>query len=155
MSKLIKLYNLKRYIIVCSLYLNSVQFSHSVVSDSLRTHGLQHARLPCPSPTPRDYSNHVHRVSDAIQPSHPLLSPSPPAPSPSQHQGLFQWVNSMSAAWRTWAEISFLSRGIFEWFCLFEDPGILNSQLCGFLRKTKVCSSPRTFYIQITFLFSE
>ena len=37
---------------------------------------------------------HVHRVSDAIQPSHPLLSPSPPAPSPSQHQGLFQWVSS-------------------------------------------------------------
>ena len=37
---------------------------------------------------------HVHRVGDAIQPSHPLLSPSPPAPSPSQHQGLFQWVNS-------------------------------------------------------------
>ena len=33
---------------------------------------------------------HVHRVSDAIQPSHPLLSPSPPAPNPSQHQGLFQ-----------------------------------------------------------------
>ena len=37
---------------------------------------------------------HVHRVSDAIQLSHPLLSPSPPAPNPSQHQGLFQWVNS-------------------------------------------------------------
>jgi len=36
----------------------------------------------------------VHRVGDSIQPSHPLLSPSPPAPSPSQHQGLFQWVNS-------------------------------------------------------------
>ena len=35
---------------------------------------------------------HVHRVSDAIQPSHPLSSPSP-APSPSQHQSLFQWVN--------------------------------------------------------------
>ena len=33
---------------------------------------------------------HVHRVSDAIQPSHPLSSPSPPAPNPSQHQGLFQ-----------------------------------------------------------------
>ena len=33
---------------------------------------------------------HVHRVSDAIQPSHPLLSPSPSAPNPSQHQGLFQ-----------------------------------------------------------------
>ena len=37
---------------------------------------------------------HVHRVSDAIQPSHPLSSPSPPAPNTSQHQGLFQWVNS-------------------------------------------------------------
>ena len=33
---------------------------------------------------------HLHRVSDAIQPSHPLSSPSPPAPNPSQHQGLFQ-----------------------------------------------------------------
>jgi len=37
---------------------------------------------------------HVHRVGDAIQPSHPLLSPSPPALNPSQHQSLFQWVNS-------------------------------------------------------------
>ena len=37
---------------------------------------------------------HVHGVSDAIQPSHPLSSPSPPAPNPSQHQSLFQWVNS-------------------------------------------------------------
>ena len=33
---------------------------------------------------------HVHQVGDAIQPSHPLSSPSPPAPNPSQHQGLFQ-----------------------------------------------------------------
>ena len=37
---------------------------------------------------------HVHWVSDAIQPSHPLSAPSPPAPNPSQHQSLFQWVNS-------------------------------------------------------------
>ena len=36
---------------------------------------------------------HIHWVSDAIQPSHPLSSPSPPAPNPSQHQSLFQWVN--------------------------------------------------------------
>ena len=36
---------------------------------------------------------HVHWVGDAIQPSHPLLSPSPPAPNPSQHQGLLQWIN--------------------------------------------------------------
>ena len=37
---------------------------------------------------------HAHRVGDVIQPSHPLSSPSPPAPNPSQHQGLFQWVSS-------------------------------------------------------------
>jgi len=37
---------------------------------------------------------HVHQVGDAIQTSHPLSSPSPPAPNPSQHQSLFQWVNS-------------------------------------------------------------
>ena len=37
--------------------ISSVQFIHSVVSDSLQPHGLQHARLPCPSPTPRAYSN--------------------------------------------------------------------------------------------------
>ena len=36
----------------------------------------------------------VHRVGDAIQPSHPLSAPSPPAPNPSLHQSLFQWVNS-------------------------------------------------------------
>ena len=38
---------------------------------------------------------HVHQVHDAIHPSHPLSSPSSPAPSPSQHQSLFQWVNSL------------------------------------------------------------
>ena len=41
----------------CMTPLSSVQFSHSVMSDSLRPHGLQHARLPCPSPTPRAWSN--------------------------------------------------------------------------------------------------
>ena len=43
---------------------------------------------------PEFTQTHVHRVSDTIQPSHPLSSPSPPAPNPSQHQSLFQWVNS-------------------------------------------------------------
>ena len=43
---------------------------------------------------PEFTQTHVHRVSDAIQPSYPLSSPSPPAPNPSQHQRLFQWVNS-------------------------------------------------------------
>ena len=43
---------------------------------------------------PEFTQTHVHQVSDAIQPSHPLLSPSPSAPNPSQHQSLFQWVSS-------------------------------------------------------------
>ena len=50
--------------------------------------------LPVHHQLPEFTQTHVHRVSDAIQPSHPLLSPSPPALNPSQHQSLFQWVNS-------------------------------------------------------------
>ena len=51
----------------------SVQFSLSVLSDALQPHGLQHTSPPCPSPTPRVYTN---SGGDAIQPSHPLSSPS-------------------------------------------------------------------------------
>ena len=51
--------------------------------------------LPVHHQLPEFTQTHVHRVSDAIQPSHPLPSPSPPAPNPSQHQSLFQWVNSL------------------------------------------------------------
>ena len=69
--------------------LGSDQISRSVVSDSLRPHESQHTRPPCPSPTPGVHSDHVHLVSDTIQPSHPLSSPSP-APNPSQHHSLFQ-----------------------------------------------------------------
>ena len=50
--------------------------------------------LPVHCQLPEFTQTYVHRVSDAIQPSHPLSSPSPPAPNPSQHQSLFQWVNS-------------------------------------------------------------
>ena len=50
--------------------------------------------LPVHHQLPEFTQTHVHRVSDAIQPSHPLSSPSPPSPNPSQHQSLFQWVNS-------------------------------------------------------------
>ena len=50
--------------------------------------------LPAHYQLPKFTQTDVHRVGDAIQPSHPLSSPSP-APNPSQHQGLFQWVNSL------------------------------------------------------------
>ena len=50
--------------------------------------------LPVLHQLPESTQTHVHQVSDAIQPSHPLLSPSPPALNLSQHQGLFRWVSS-------------------------------------------------------------
>jgi len=74
--------------------ISSVQFSCSVVSDSLRPHGLQHARPPCPPPTPGVYLNSC----PLSQWCHPTISspvvPSPSALNLSQHQGLFQWVSS-------------------------------------------------------------
>ena len=59
-----------------SPYNESVQFSRSVVSDSLWAHGLQHARLPFHHQLPELAQTHIHRVSDTIHPSHPLSSPS-------------------------------------------------------------------------------
>ena len=50
--------------------------------------------LPVHHQLPEFTQTHLHQVGDAIQPSHPLSSPSPPAPNPSQHQSLFQWINS-------------------------------------------------------------
>ena len=50
--------------------------------------------LPIHHQLPESTQTHVHWVGDAIQPSHPLSSPSPPAPNLSQHQGLFKWVSS-------------------------------------------------------------
>ena len=58
------------------------------MSDSLPLHGLEHARLSSPK-LEELAQTHVHLVGDAIQPSHPLLSPSP-AFNLSHHQGLFQ-----------------------------------------------------------------
>ena len=74
---------------------SSVQFSHPVMSNSLQPHELQHARTPCPLPILGFTQNHVHWVSDAIQPSHALSSPAPPAFNLSQHQGLFKWISSL------------------------------------------------------------
>ena len=51
--------------------------------------------LPVLHQLPESTQTHLHRVSDAIQPSHFLSSPPPPASNPSQHQGLCQWVNSL------------------------------------------------------------
>ena len=77
-------------IIFIFVNISLVQFSCSVMYNSLQPHGLQHARPPCPSPAPGACSNSCPLSCDDIQPFHPLLSSSLSAFNLSQHQGLFQ-----------------------------------------------------------------
>ena len=74
----------------------SVQFSSVAQSCQTLCNPLNRSLpgLPVHHQLPEFTQTHVHWVGDAIQPSHPLSSPSPPAPNPSQHKILFQWVNS-------------------------------------------------------------
>ena len=75
----------------CSVQFSSVAQSCPTLCDPMNCSMLG---LPVHHQLPEFTQTHVHRVGNAIQPSHPLSSPSPPAPNPSQHQSLFQWVNS-------------------------------------------------------------
>ena len=84
----------QNFLHVLSLKFPSVQFSRPVTSDSLTPHGLQQAGLPVHHQLLEFTQTYVHWVSDAIQPSHPLSSPSPSAFNLSQYQGLFRWVSS-------------------------------------------------------------
>ena len=78
--------------------------------------------LPVHHQLPEFTQTHVHRVGDAIQPSHPLSSPSPPAPNPSQHQGLFQGVNS---SYEVAKELEFqLQHQSFQWI-----PGLISFRM--------------------------
>ena len=70
-------------------------FSSSAMSNSLRPHDCSTPGFPVLHHLLEFAQTHVCWVSDAIQPSHPLSSPSPPAFNLSQHQGLFQWVGSL------------------------------------------------------------
>ena len=76
---------------LCSVQFSSVSQSCPTLCDPMNrsTPGL-----PVHHQLPEFTQTHVHRVSDATQPSHPLLSPSPPALNLSQHQGLSKWVSS-------------------------------------------------------------
>ena len=85
--------------IVITIFLksiSSVQFSSVARSyPTLQPHELHMPGLPVHHQLLEFTQTHVHWVGDAIQPSHPLSSPSPPSPNPSHHQSLFQWVNSL------------------------------------------------------------
>ena len=80
------------------VWFSSVQFSRSVVTYSLDPMDCSEPGLPVHHQLLEFIQTHVHWVSDAIQPSHPLSSPSPPAFNLSQHQGLFQSVSSLHQA---------------------------------------------------------
>ena len=99
---------------------SSVQFSHSVLSDSLRPHDMNHSipGVPVHHQLPDFTQTHVHRVGYAIQPSYPLSSPSPPAPNPSQHQGLpvSQLFISGGQSIRVSASASVLPMNTQDWY---------------------------------------
>ena len=92
-------------VIIEYVWVNTMNQARHVRSDQIRSvpqscptlcDPMNHSTpgLPIHHQLPEFTETHVHQVSDAIQPSHPPSSPSPPAPNPSQHQSLFQWVNS-------------------------------------------------------------
>ena len=94
--------------------------------------------LPVHHHLPEFTQTHVHQVRDAIQPSHPLSSPSPPAPNPSQHQSLFQCVNSSHEVAKVLSfsfsiilskEIPGLISFRMDWLDLFAVQGTLKSLL--------------------------
>ena len=115
------------------------------MSDSLRPHGLQHTRHPCPSLVLEFAQTHVHRVDDAIQPFHPLSALSPPAFSLSQHQGLFasggQSIGASASASMPSNEYLGLISFRNNWFGLLAVQGILNSLLQHHNSKASIIGS--------------
>ena len=85
--------------------------------------------LPVRHQLPEFTQTHVHRVSDAIQPSHPLSSPSPLTPNPSQHQSLFQLVGSLHQVTKYSNEYSGLISFTIVWFDFLAVQGTLKSLL--------------------------
>ena len=100
---------------------------------------------------------HVHQVSDAIQPSHPLSSPSP-APKPSQDQGLFQWVNLHMRWPKCWSssfsiipskEYPGLISFRMDWLDLPADQGTLKSLLQHHSPKASILWRSAFFTVQL------
>jgi len=92
----------------------SIQFSCLVVSNSLWPMDGSTPGLPVLHQLAEFIQTYVHRVGDAIQPSHPLSSPSPSAFGLSQHQGLIQWVSSSHQA-KVLAKVFQLQLQSFQW----------------------------------------
>ena len=126
---------------------NSVQFSRSVVSNSLQPHGLQYVRLHYLLELAQ---THVHRVDDAIQPSHPLSPLSPPAFNLSQHPGLFQWVDSLHQVAKV---LEFQLQHQLEWLDLLAVQGTLKSLLQHHSLKASILWHSAFFMVQFSHLY--
>ena len=127
--------------------------------DSLLPHGLQHTRPPCPHQPPEFTQTHVHQVDDAIQPSHPLLSPFPPAPNPSQHQSLFH--ETILCMWwpKYWGfsfsiipskEIPGLILFRMNWLDVFAGQGTLKNLLQHHSSKASILRRSAFFTVQLS-----
>ena len=133
------------------------QFSPSVVSDSLWPHESQHARPPCPSPTPGFTQTHVHWVGDAIQPSHSLPPPSPFAFSLSQHQSFpselafcIKWPKYWSFSFSPSDEYSGLISFRMDWLDLLAVQGTLKSLLQHYSSKALILQHSAFFIVQLS-----
>ena len=127
------------------------------MSDSATS--LQHTRSPCPSPTPRVYSNSCQWVSDAIQPSHPLLCPSPPTFNLSSIR-VFSNELALFIRWPKYWSFSFSispSNGYTElislrmgWLNILAVQGALNSLVQHYSLKTSVLWCSAFFIVQLS-----
>ena len=136
----------------------SVQFSHSVVSDSLWPHELQHARPPCPSPTPGVYSDSCPLSRWCHPATSSLSSPFPPAFNLSQHQGLFKWVSCLHEVAKVLGSFSFsispsnehpgLISFRMDWLDLLAVQGTLKSLLQHHSSKASILRRSAFFTVQ-------
>ena len=147
---------------MCPLFVSaslSVQFSRSVLSDSLWPHESQHARPPCPSPTPGVHSDLCAWVGDAIQPSHPLSSPYPPPPtSPSIR--VFSNESTLCMRWPKYGSFSFslspsnehpgLISFRMDWLDLLAVQGTLKSLLQHHSSKASILWQSAFFTVQLS-----
>ena len=115
--------------------------------------------LPVHHQFPESTQTHVHRAGDAIQPSHPLSSPSPPAPNPSQCQGRFQWVNSSHEVAKYWSfsfsiipseENPGLISFKMDWLVLLAVQGTFRSLLQYHNSKAEILWSLAFFMVQLS-----
>ena len=127
----------------------------------MRPHESQHARPPCPSSTPRVHPTHVHRVSDAIQPSHPLSSLSPPAPPIPPSIRVFSSESTLLMRWPNYWSFSFsispsnehpgLLSFRMDWLDLLAVQGTLKSLLQHHSSKASILWHSAFFTVQLSY----